>query len=376
MRRIQAITAGAVVAGLVLVAEPAFAATVATVPISPANSPTFFADIDSISATDAWAVGSNGSTFNVAAARYNGTGWTVVRTPDVVDHSNPNNSARLTGVDSVGSGTAFAVGTTSVLNGPGDVALALRWNGSAWTRMSVPTPTTTGSQFAGVKAFSGSDVWAVGFVGSSTSRQSLAMHFNGTTWSQSATPSPGTKDNFVTAVDGAASNDVWAVGYLRNLPYGNRIRLPWIMHWNGSSWTQVPSPSTGAGESTYLYDLSVVSATDAWTVGYGTRNGLPVPFVARWNGSAWNSVAAPPLQVVNRVSARTGNDVWVTGTDSNGASKFAHWNGVSWSVQAVPTAGVVLGPIATDPTGAELAAGYRSDATGTALGPVAYRITG
>jgi hypothetical protein len=361
----------AVVVGLMLAAAQPTAIT--TVPISPSNTAAVFADIDLASASAGWAVGSDG---NIAAARYNGSGFTVVRLPDVRDHSNANNTARLAGVDTVAGGPAFAVGTTTVLNGPGDVALALRWDGSAWSRMTVPTPSSTGSTFSAVKAFSATDVWAVGNTGDSFGRQSLAMHFNGTAWSPSATPSPGTKDNFVTAVDGVASNNVWAVGYLRNLPYGNRIRLPWIMRWNGSAWTQVPSPSTGAGESTYLFDLAVVSATDAWTVGYGTLHGALVPFVARWNGTAWNPVSAPPLQVVNRVSARSGNDVWVTGSDPTGAAKFAHWNGTAWAVLAPPASNIVLGPIAVDPGTSELATGYRMDTSGNSLGPVAYRLTG
>ncbi len=363
----------AVVTGLVLVAEPAFASTVAAVPISPSGTTAGFGDIEVVSASDAFAVGGNG---NIAAARYNGTRWTTVATPDVLDHSNPNNFASLAGVDAVSANLAFAVGTTTVLNGPGPVAVALRWNGSSWSRQSVPTPATTGSSFAAVKAFSGSDAWAVGYTGSSAGRKSLAMHFNGTAWSPVATPSPGTRDNFVTAVDGAAANDVWAVGYLLNLPYGNRIRLPWIMHWNGTAWSQVPSPSTGSGELTYLYDVSVTSATDAWAVGYGTQTGSNVGFVARWNGTAWNRVAAPALQVVNRVSARSGTDVWVTGSDSAGAAKFAHWNGTSWTILDAPASNVVLGPVAVDPSNAELAFGNKIDANGNSLGPVAYRITG
>jgi hypothetical protein len=299
-----------------------------------------------------------------------------VPTPDLIDHSNPNNSARLSGVDALSSNSAFAVGTTQILNGPGNVAVALRWNGSAWSRSPVSVDTSSGSSFAAVKAFSGSDGWAVGYTGSSLGRKSLAAHFDGTTWTQATTPSPGTKDTFVQAVDGVASNDVWAVGYFLNLPYGNRIRQPFTMHWNGFAWTQVPVPSTGVGALTYLYDVSVVSATDAWAVGYGNRQGAIVPFVVRWNGTAWNEVTEPALAVVDRVSARAGNDVWVTGTDAANVATFAHWDGTAWTVTDAPTAGVSLGPIAVGPAGTELAFGSRLDPAGNALGPVAYRIVG
>src|SRR3954467_13660856 len=115
----------AVVVGLMLVA--AQPSSVASVPISPSGTAAVVADIDVASASDGWAVGGDG---NIAAARYNGSGLTLVRLPEVRDHSNPNNTARLAGVDAVAGGMAFALGTTTILNGPGDVALALRWNGS------------------------------------------------------------------------------------------------------------------------------------------------------------------------------------------------------------------------------------------------------
>jgi hypothetical protein len=80
----------------------------------------------------------------------------------------------------------------------------------------------------------------------STFRQTLAMHYNGTGWSTSATPSPGTRNNTVSAVDGVSDPDAWAVGYTVDLPYGNRIRDSLILHWNGTAWSQVPSPDNGS----------------------------------------------------------------------------------------------------------------------------------
>ena len=79
------------------------------------------------------------------------------------------------------------------------------------------------------------------------------MHYNGTGWFTSATPGPGTRNNTVSAVDGVSGTDAWAVGYTLDRPYGNRIRDSLILHWNGTAWSQVPSPDNG---STYLYDVA------------------------------------------------------------------------------------------------------------------------
>jgi len=167
---------------------------------------------------------------------------------------------------------AFAVGSVTAASGGAKSAVAVRWNGSAWSQLAVPKPAGTDTEFTAVKAFSATDVWAVGDTApaGSTFRQTLTMHDNGATWSTSATPSPGTRNNTVTAVDGVSGTDAWAVGYTLDLPYGNRIRDSLILHWNGTAWTQVPSPNNG---STYLYDVAAVSANEAWAVGYGSTAG-------------------------------------------------------------------------------------------------------
>jgi len=271
---------------------------------------------------------------------------------------------------------AFAVGSVTAASGGAKSAVAVRWNGSAWSQLAVPKPAGTDTEFTAVKAFSATDVWAVGDTApaGSTFRQALTMHDNGATWSTSATPSPGTRNNTVTAVDGVSGTDAWAVGYTLDLPYGNRIRDSLILHWNGTAWTQVPSPNNG---STYLYDVAAVSANEAWAVGYGSTAGA---FVLRWNGTAWNAVAAPALFSLSGVAARSGTDVWVTGADAAGAPALAHWNGTGWSVTPVSVTGGAGTPALTtvavvDPT-TEWAVGYQQDATTGQGSAIAFRVAG
>jgi hypothetical protein len=76
----------------------------------------------------------------------------------------------------------------------------------------------TNTACTSVKAFSATDVWAVGDTSTSNVAMTLAVHYNGSGWTRTPTPSPGTRNNAVTAVDGTAANDVWAVGYSLNLP--------------------------------------------------------------------------------------------------------------------------------------------------------------
>ena len=54
-----------------------------------------------------------------------------------------------------------------------------------------------------------------------------------------------------------------------------------ILHWNGSSWRRVASPSP-ASYST-LTGISATSASNAWAVGYaGSRT-----VILHWNGRSW-----------------------------------------------------------------------------------------
>src|SRR6185436_12319637 len=100
--------------------------------------------------------------------------------------------------------------------------VAERWNGTRWNRLTVPA--VTGGSLTAVKAFSGSNAIAVGEAKPTSRSRTLAMRWNGSTWTEVPSPSPGTRLNVLTAVDGASADRVWAVGWVRNLPYGNKTR--------------------------------------------------------------------------------------------------------------------------------------------------------
>jgi hypothetical protein len=351
-------------------AAPAYASSITQTAAD--NSAFFggFTGVAAVSATDGWAVGGNG---NGMIQRYNGVGWVAVASPDLLA-GGTNTWAGLAGVDMLSASSAFAVGRTSAASDD-SAAVAERWNGTQWSRLTVPRAAGTDTSFTGVKAFSASDAWAVGEGGTWSHRLTLAMHWNGSQWTAVPTPSPGTRNNWVTAVDGTGPADVWAVGYTLDLPYGNRFRQSLVMHYDGGTWTQVPSPNNG---STYLYDVAALTAGDAWAVGYGSDGGA---FVLRWNGTAWSSAPAPPgLSSLTSVAARSDSDVWVTGGDANGAPALGHFNGSTWTVTPVTVTGGVglpyLCAITKAGPSAEFAVGYQADGTTGQSGNIAFRIAG
>jgi len=88
--------------------------------------------------------------------------------------------------------------------------------GSSGTWKVVPSPNAgLALSLTGVTALSASDIWAVGYSHSSSGvEQTLTEHWNGTTWS--LVPSPTNP--------GAVSSDVWAVGFSSSDPYSNTYK--------------------------------------------------------------------------------------------------------------------------------------------------------
>jgi hypothetical protein len=333
-RVIAKVLAAAVVMGA-LIAGPAAAATWTIVPSQAVGTGSVLSGIDALSTTDAWAVGGSG---NGLVERWNGTRWATVASPDLIgDHSNPNNSAGLSAIDATSATNAFAVGTANVFGGSGGGAVALRFNGTAWSKTTVPN--ATGQSFSDVQAFSATDAWAVGHSMPSVTGLTLARHWQGSSWTQVATPSPGTRDNVLTAVAGTSPSDVWAVGYYRDLPYGNRARHSLVLHWNGSAWSRVTSPDVGNAQ-TVLEDVVALSPTDAWAVGYTNSFGGNTSAIAlHWDGAGWTVAAAPALGTLDHVTALSATDIWASGTDSDGGLQFANWRGSAWTLTPAPTPG-------------------------------------
>src|SRR5436309_1238371 len=100
-------------------------------------------------------------------------------------------------------------------------------------------------------------------------------------WSvvQSPYASPG--NNELHAVASVSANDVWAVGTSEN-NLGNSQTL--ILHWDGTAWSIVPSPTTGMVEGNLL-GVGAVSTNDVWAVGsFLPTKGGGQALIEHWNG--------------------------------------------------------------------------------------------
>jgi hypothetical protein len=229
------------------------------------------------SATDVWAVGQLG---NVPAVdhglfeHWNGSAWSRVNGPA----AEPGDST-LAGVATISSTDAWAVGQqinpTSLQSSP----LFEHWNGSAWSVVAGPA-LGQDARLTGVAAVSTNDVWAVGRIGEAA----LTEHWNGTSWSRVAVAPPRGESSFH-AVAATASNDVWAVGI--------QGVSTLVEHWNGSAWSVVASPN-GSNTVNTLAAVSVLGASDVWAVGLSTSLGVfSVTVTEHWDGTSWSVVPSP-----------------------------------------------------------------------------------
>jgi hypothetical protein len=191
-------------------------------------------------------------------------------------------------------------------------------------------------------ATSANDVWAVGsWAGPGAPKYAgegqyatLIEHWDGTSWS--ILPSPprrGTAQLY--GVAALSPTNAWAVGY-----YGKHVGLnrTFVLHWNGTDWKRVASPHPGLRSYSLLSGVAAVSSRSVWAVGnYCRAKGRHCskqPLTLHWNGRTWRQVRGPSFSGSNgllAVAALGRNNVWAVGGYHDSQGLLAeHWNGHSW----------------------------------------------
>jgi hypothetical protein len=292
--------------------------------------------VSAISARDVWAVGGTNwfSPTNTLAQHWNGTSWVQVSTPS------PAGGGYFNAVTARSPREAWAVG----LAGPGPgvpsstVPLIEHWNGTAWTVRKDQAP-ADGGEFAAVAATSASDAWAVGWTGPAsegTGQRTLIEHWNGRTWTRVPSPNlPGSTASVLNGVTAISSRNAWAVGYA--VAGGSYRTL--TMFWNGRHWTIVPSPAPGGDAAfhgvaaTWTHNIWAVGMTNPTRCGHGPQCQT---LIEHWNGNRWKVIPSPNpqsgyLNILNAASAVSRDSIWAVGTTDYASTLVVHWNGTSWS---------------------------------------------
>jgi hypothetical protein len=254
----------------------------------------------------------------------------------------PAIQGQLDGVSADSAGDAWAVGygfNSAEVAQP----LIVHWNGTAWSQVPAPSPGAGSAVLSGVSAISPANAWAVGrFTNSANVGQTFIVHWNGTAWSQVPSPNPGPNGDQLTSVSAVSPANIWAVG---NETTSASVPKTLILHWNGTAWSQVKSPNPPDSVSPSLSSVSAVSGSNAWAVGSFTPL-RPVATVhsltLHWNGTAWSRVPSPNpgnYAQLTGVSALSRADAWAVGISFGPDNLALHWNGTAWSRARVPSPG-------------------------------------
>jgi uncharacterized membrane protein len=205
------------------------------------------------------------------------------------------------------------------------------WDGSAWTAYAGPFY----GFFRGVSADAPDDIWAVGYSG--LNFVTFSQHFDGTAWKLVPTPDVGTGPNMLNGVVALAPNDVWAVGYstATEKPPQGKYDVPsktLIEHYDGTGWSVVPSPNVGPHsqyQSNKLYGVTAVSANDIWAFGAyeaASGNGNQSTLVLHWDGTSWTLVPSPSPEpgdflddILTSGVVTAPGSVWIVGSEDPAA---------------------------------------------------------
>jgi hypothetical protein len=282
-----------------------------------------------LSACDVWAVGFDVSSGGLALTlieHWDGSSWTVLPSPD-----RPGANNFLSSISAASPTDVWAVGFSASSTGV-EQTLIEHWDGTAWTISPSPSPGRRANHLNGVRAVSATDAWAVGHIaGSGPSSRTLILHWNGTAWARVLSPSPGSSDDLA-GVAATSGSDAWAVGHA--------TLQPLILHWNGTAWARATVPASIAGS---LAGVSATSASSAWAVGRSSTGSGNQTLALRWNGRRWIHATSPSPGIVSQlfgVAATSPGNAWAVGVDTTQTTDQAlilHWSGGTWS--AVPGPG-------------------------------------
>jgi hypothetical protein len=296
--------------------------------------------VSALSRTNAWAVGGYGAKrfgeTRTLILHWNGGSWSRVGSPNP---SSTNDA--IFGVGAISSARAWAVGLYFNDRTGAQDTLILHWNGSRWSKVRSPAPGSTYNYLSGVSAVSSTNAWAVGqFRNNKTGAwRTLILHWNGSRWSRVRSPNPSSSRNLLAGVTAVSRTNAWAVGQFKNNKTGAWRTL--ILHWNGSRWSRARSPNPSSSQNV-LSGVSAVSATNAWAVGEfkSNKTGAWRTLVLHRNGKRWARARTPSRgaseNTLAGVDAISATRAWAVGTYVDGKTGaqdtlILRWNGTRWS---------------------------------------------
>jgi photosystem II stability/assembly factor-like uncharacterized protein len=238
-------------------------------------------DIAMRSPTDGWAIGDPGE-----LRHWDGEQWSDV---------NPFNhdSIQFTAILPISAQDVWAFGAGGIIQ---------HWDGQTWTQAAGLSQRAISS----IAMTSPANGWAIQRDLFNLSQNNL-LHWNGVRWETVANPT----NKIPRAVAMLSAADGWIVG-----DEGLALR------WDGSAWKEFPLPTQTRHKS-----VKFISANDGWMVGQD---------ILHWDGEQWSEVdfQRDPFHLTfssfNDIAVLSATDAWAIGYVANYVTLVYHWDGESW----------------------------------------------
>jgi hypothetical protein len=132
----------------------------------------------------------------------------------------------------------------------------------------------------------------------------LVEHWDGTTWSILTSPNPsGTTDSVLSGVSCPSTTSCNGVGEYLNGSVGDTL----AEHWNGTSWSVVPSANVSGAIESDLTGVSCPGTSNCFAVAFSSTSAGDRTLTEHWDGTSWSIVTSP-------------NPAGATDSDLNGVS--------------------------------------------------------
>jgi hypothetical protein len=322
--------------------------SVVPVPVPAGTSTAYLPAVSCVSPTDCFAAGTylSASQSKTLVERWNGTSWSVIASPTPAD----SRMTQLFDISCSSASSCMAVGFRSIDTSEGTswITLAEAWNGTSWSISSTLNPANSRDPvFDGVSCSTATSCIAVGryqpMAFTDGTIVALAERWNGTAWSITAPPTGASRSELL-AVSCPSTTSCFAVGD----SFDGTKTKPLLERWNGTAWSLLPGPAVDpASFVATLNGVSCASTTSCFAVGSYSTSTTTKSLIERWNGTSWSVIPSPnPVgatsTILNGVSCASTTMCMAVGTYIGAYSWRTialRWNGTSWTISGIPNPG-------------------------------------
>jgi len=279
------------------------------------------------SPNDIWAVGNT-------TIHFDGKRWKAFAAPGATDEDN-----YLSGVLTFSPTLAWAGG-----GGDDKGQIIDQWNGKKWERLQglPPFPPAWQPFVMTLSGTGANDVWVTGSINPDENYQLFFEHWNGAVW-ETNNYLPGA----ITWLFGAsqdATNDAWAVGLQL---VEDAYDFPLAVNYNGNDWIVADLPFPQGAQNAQLQGVLALAPNNVWAVGW-QNPGVPnyytnLTLIYHFDGHSWTIVPSPgaPGTSLYGIVKNSANDMYAFGISADPSgygfdSLVLHGDGNEWTIIPSP----------------------------------------